>query len=45
MQQAGVMIPLVFQGGTAHRFLFNLSWYLSEPTWPEPDSQLLNNAL
>ena len=27
------------------RDLFDLFWYLSDPTWPDPNLVLLNNAL
>lgn len=30
---------------TKGRDLFDISWYLSDPTWPEPNLILLNNAL
>src|SRR4030067_3635034 len=27
------------------RDLYDLAWYLSDPEWPEPNLELLNNAL
>ena len=36
----------VLQGRwTKGRDLFDLFWYLSDPTWPDPNLVLLNNAL
>lgn len=42
---AGKLHALVQRSWTKGRDLFDLLWYLSDPKWPEPNLELLNNAL
>ena len=42
---AGKLHAVLTRGYTKGRDLFDLAWYLSDPTWPAPNLALLNNAL
>jgi predicted nucleotidyltransferase component of viral defense system len=42
---AGKLHALLQRSWTKGRDLFDLLWYLSDPQWPEPNLELLNNAL
>lgn len=42
---AGKLHAILQRGWTKGRDLFDLFWYLSDPTWPGPNLDLLNNAL
>lgn len=42
---AGKLHALLTRPYTKGRDLFDLVWYLADPTWPEPNFTLLNNAL
>jgi hypothetical protein len=42
---AGKLHAVLQRSWTKGRDLFDLFWYLSDPTWPEPNLRLLNNAL
>jgi len=42
---AGKLHALLARPYTKGRDLFDLIWYLADPTWPEPNFTLLNNAL
>lgn len=42
---AGKLHALLSRPYTKGRDLFDLVWYLADPTWPEPNFTLLNNAL
>jgi predicted nucleotidyltransferase component of viral defense system len=42
---AGKLHALLARPYTKGRDLFDLVWYLADPTWPEPNFILLNNAL
>ncbi len=42
---AGKLHAILQRGWTKGRDLFDLFWYLSDPTWPGPNLCLLNNAL
>lgn len=42
---AGKLHAILQRGWTKGRDLFDLFWYLSDPTWPGPNLRLLNNAL
>ena len=42
---AGKLHALLARPYTKGRDLFDLVWYLADPTWPEPNFTLLNNAL
>jgi len=42
---AGKLHALLARPYTKGRDLFDLVWYLADPTWPEPNLSLLNNAL
>jgi predicted nucleotidyltransferase component of viral defense system len=42
---AGKLHAILQRGWTKGRDLFDLFWYLSDPTWPGPNLSLLNNAL
>lgn len=42
---AGKLHAILQRAWTKGRDLFDLFWYLSDPTWPGPNLSLLNNAL
>ena len=42
---AGKLHALLQRPYTKGRDLYDLMWYKSDPTWPEPNLVLLNNAL
>jgi hypothetical protein len=42
---AGKIHAILQRGFTKGRDLFDLMWYLSDREWPEPNLELLNNAL
>lgn len=42
---AGKLHAILQRSWTKGRDLFDLFWYLSDPTWPGPNLTLLNNAL
>ncbi len=42
---AGKLHAFLQRSYTKGRDLYDLLWYLSDPTWPEPNMALLNNAL
>ena len=42
---SGKLHAILQRGWTKGRDLFDLFWYLSDPTWPGPNLDLLNNAL
>lgn len=42
---AGKLRALLQRPWTKGRDLYDLLWYLSDPTWPEPNLAMLNNAL
>jgi predicted nucleotidyltransferase component of viral defense system len=42
---AGKLHAVLQRSWTKGRDLFDLLWYLSDPEWPEPNLELLNNAL
>jgi len=42
---SGKLHAILQRGWTKGRDLFDLFWYLSDPTWPDPNLNLLNNAL
>ena len=42
---SGKLHAILQRGWTKGRDLFDLFWYLSDPTWPDPNLDLLNNAL
>ncbi len=42
---AGKLHALLSRTYTKGRDLYDLMWYLTDPTWPEPNLELLNNAL
>jgi hypothetical protein len=42
---AGKLHALLARPYMKGRDLFDLVWYLADPTWPEPNLTLLNNAL
>lgn len=42
---AGKLHAILARSYTKGRDLYDLVWYLSDPTWPFPNVQLLNNAL
>ncbi len=42
---AGKLHAILLRSWPKGRDLFDLFWYLSDPTWPEPNFGLLNNAL
>ncbi len=42
---AGKLHAILQRSWTKGRDLFDLFWYLSDPTWPGPNLELLNNAL
>lgn len=42
---AGKLHAVLQRSWVKGRDLFDLFWYLSDPTWPEPNLVLLNNAL
>lgn len=42
---AGKLHALLSRTYTKGRDLYDLMWYLTDPTWPEPNLVLLNNAL
>lgn len=42
---AGKLHAVLARGYTKGRDLFDLAWYLSDPTWPAPNLVMLNNAL
>ena len=42
---AGKLHALLQRTWTKGRDLFDLFWYLSDPTWPHPNLVLVNNAL
>jgi len=42
---AGKLHAILQRNWPKGRDLFDLFWYLSDPTWPEPNFELLNNAL
>jgi hypothetical protein len=42
---AGKLHAILERSWPKGRDLFDLFWYVSDPTWPEPNLELLNNAL
>jgi predicted nucleotidyltransferase component of viral defense system len=42
---AGKLHAVLMRKYTKGRDLFDLAWYLSDPDWPDPNLDLLNNAL
>ncbi|MGD2123413.1 MAG: nucleotidyl transferase AbiEii/AbiGii toxin family protein, partial [Gemmatimonadota bacterium] len=42
---AGKLHAILQRSWPKGRDLFDLFWYVSDPTWPEPNFRLLNNAL
>jgi hypothetical protein len=42
---AGKLHAILQKSWPKGRDLFDLFWYVSDPTWPEPNLELLNNAL
>jgi hypothetical protein len=42
---AGKLHAVLQRSWAKGRDLFDLFWYVSDPTWPEPNLELLNNAL
>lgn len=42
---AGKLHAILARPYTKGRDIYDLIWYLSDPTWPEPNVELLNNAL
>lgn len=42
---AGKLHAVLMRKYTKGRDLFDLAWYLSDPDWPAPNLELLNNAL
>jgi hypothetical protein len=42
---AGKLHAILYRSYTKGRDLYDLMWYLSDPTWPEPNLVLLQNAL
>ena len=42
---AGKLLAILQRPWTKGRDLFDLFWYLSDQTWPDPNLDLLNNAL
>jgi predicted nucleotidyltransferase component of viral defense system len=42
---AGKVAALLCRGWLKGRDVYDLVWYLSDPTWPEPNETLLTNAL
>lgn len=42
---AGKLNALLTRGHTKGRDIYDLMWYLSQPEWPEPNLEYLNNAL
>lgn len=42
---AGKLHAILQRSWPKGRDLFDLFWYVSDPTWPEPNLELLNNAL
>ena len=42
---AGKMHALLQRPYTKGRDIYDLIWYLSDPNWPEPNIELLHNAL
>ncbi len=42
---AGKIAALLCRGWIKGRDVYDLTWYLSDPTWPEPNEVLLTNAL
>jgi hypothetical protein len=42
---AGKLHALLQRGYVKGRDVYDLFWYLSDPTWPEPNLAMLNNAL
>jgi predicted nucleotidyltransferase component of viral defense system len=42
---AGKLHAVLSRPWTKGRDLYDLGWYLADPTWPEPNLTLLNNAL
>jgi len=42
---AGKLNALLTRGYTKGRDIYDLMWYLSQPEWPEPNLEYLNNAL
>lgn len=42
---AGKLHAILQRGWPKGRDLFDLFWYVSDPRWPEPNFELLNNAL
>ena len=42
---AGKLHAVLARGYTKGRDLFDLAWYLADPTWPAPNLALLNDAL
>lgn len=42
---AGKVAALLSRGWLKGRDVYDLVWYLSDPTWPEPNEVLLGNAL
>jgi hypothetical protein len=42
---AGKLHALFSRSYTKGRDLYDLMWYLADPTWPDPNLELLNNAL
>jgi hypothetical protein len=42
---AGKIAALLLRGWVKGRDVYDLVWYLSDPEWPEPNAELLANAL
>lgn len=42
---AGKLHALISRSYTKGRDLYDLMWYLTDPSWPEPNLELLNSAL
>jgi len=42
---SGKIYAILQRSPTKGRDLYDLLWYLSDPQWPEPNLELLNNAL
>jgi hypothetical protein len=42
---AGKLHAVLQRSYTKGRDIYDLLWYLSDPTWPQPNMELLNNAL
>ena len=42
---AGKLHAVLQRSYTKGRDIYDLLWYLSDPAWPQPNMELLNNAL